>query len=211
MLDGLHAINWGVLRHAYGDASDVPELLQALLSADPVVRGEAIHELFGNIWHQGTVYSASAAAVPFLYELLAAPEARDKPMIACLLASIAGGGGYLEVHAVGDFGERSWRKILEEQGKSLEGELALEAAEIDAVRRAASAGLPHLLPYLRDDEAEVRRSVADALGNHPEHAAVSLPALELAAASEMDEEVREAVQESLARLASRSRGPDPER
>src|SRR5262245_59533068 len=104
MLDGLEAVDWASLRHAYGEATDVPGLLRALLSSDPKVREETIYELFGNIWHQGTVYPASAAAVPFLYELLTAPEVQDKPAIAHLLASIAEGVGYLEVHAVDDFG-----------------------------------------------------------------------------------------------------------
>jgi hypothetical protein len=139
MLEGLDRVDWASLRHAYGAATDVPGLLRSLLSADPKVREQAIYELFGNIWHQGTIYPASAAAVPFLYELLTAPGVQDKSNIAHLLASIADGVGYLEVHAVGDFGEPTWRKILGERGKTLEGELEREAAEISAVRRAASA------------------------------------------------------------------------
>jgi len=199
MLEGLDTVDWTSLRHAYGEAADVPGLLRALLSPDPKVRQEAIYELFGNIWHQGTVYPASAAAVPFLYELLTAPSVQDKSNIAHLLASIADGVGYLEVHAVGDFGEPTWRKILGEKGKTLEGELEREAAEINAVRRAASAGLRHLLPYLSDSEPEIRRSVAAALGNYPEHGDWAMPAIEAALATETDEEVREALAESKAR------------
>ncbi|MDZ7617237.1 MAG: PBS lyase, partial [Patescibacteria group bacterium] len=74
MLEGLDTVDWASLRHAYGEATDVPGLLSALLSPDPKLREEATCELFGNIWHQGTVYPASAAAVPFLYELLTAPD-----------------------------------------------------------------------------------------------------------------------------------------
>jgi hypothetical protein len=149
------------------------------------------------------VYPASGAAVPFLYELLAAPEVQDKANIAHLLASIAEGVGYLEVHAVGDFGEPTWRKILGEQGKTLEGELAREAAEISSVHQAASAGLRQLLPYLHDPEPEIRRSVASALGNYPEHEGWSLPAIDAALASETDEDVREALAESKARRTRR--------
>jgi len=203
MLDGLDAVDWSSLTHAYGEATDVPGLLRALLSPDPKVREKTIYELFGNIWHQGTVYPASAAALPFLYELLVAPEVQDKSSIAHLIASIAEGVGYLEVHAVGDFGEPTWRKILGEQGKTLEGELAREAAEISAVHRAASAGLRHLLPYLSDPEPEVRRSVASALGNYPEHEVWSLPAIDAALASETDEYVREALANSKARRTRR--------
>jgi HEAT repeat protein len=203
VLEGLDRVDWASLTHAYGEATDVPGLLWGLLSSDPKVREETVHELFGNIWHQGTVYPASAAAVPFLYELLTAPEVQDKSNIAHLLASIADGVGYLEVHAVGDFGEPTWRKILGEKGKTLEGELSREAAEIAAVRRAASAGLRHLLPYLSDSEPEIRRSVAAALGNYPEHADWALPAIEAALATETDEEVCEALTESKARRTKR--------
>ena len=149
------------------------------------------------------MYAASAAAVPFLYELLTAPEVQDKPAIAHLLASIAEGVGYLEVHAVDDFGVPTWRKILSDQGKTLEGELAREAAETRAVHRAASAGLRHLLPYLHNPGSEIRRSIASALGNYPEHETWSLPALDAALISETDEEVREALADSKARIAGR--------
>ena len=202
MLNGLDAIDWGALKHAYGEASDVPDLLRGLLSADPNIREDAIHELFGNIWHQGTVYSASAAAVPFLFELLAADETHEKSTIACLLASIAAGRGYLEVHAVGEFGEPAWRKILRDKGKSLEAELAREYMEVHAVHLSVSPELPHLLPYLCDDDPEVRISVAEALARHPEHIAVSLPALKTALESETSAEVREVIQASLTLLTS---------
>ncbi|MFZ1324575.1 MAG: HEAT repeat domain-containing protein [Candidatus Contendobacter sp.] len=202
MLENLDHVDWSSLEHAYGEASDVPDLLRSLLATDSEVREEAIYELFGNIWHQGTVYPASAAAVPFLYELLTAPDVRDKPNIAHLLASIADGVGYLEVHAAHERGEANWRKILAESGKTLERELGRERAEIDAVHRAASAGLRHLLPYLNDSEPEIRRAVAAALGNYPEHAAWALPALETALRTEADEEVREALSESQIRQAN---------
>lgn len=78
MLEGLETIDWSTLSHAYGPATDVPGLLRALSSPDHSVRRETVAELFGNIWHQGTVYSATAAAVPFLYDLLAAPDVPTK-------------------------------------------------------------------------------------------------------------------------------------
>ena len=202
MLDGLDAINWAELTHAYGDATDVPGLLRSLLSADSKVREETIYELFGNIWHQGTVYTASAAAVPFLYELLSAVGVEGKSDIAHLLACIASGVGYLEVHAVDGFGVTTWRKILGEEGKSLEHEMGREAAEIASVRRAFSTGLHLLIPYLRDDAAEIREAVATTLGRYPEHAYLTLPALETAETVEEDEDVREAMRASRVALST---------
>jgi hypothetical protein len=201
MLEGLDAVNWSSLTHAYGDATDVPGHLRSLLSADPKVRDETMDELFSNICHQGTVYPATAAAVPFLYELLTAPDVQDKLNIAHLLACIADGVGYLEAHTVGD--EATWRKILGKRGKTLEQELEREASQTNAVRRAASTGLHHLLPYLNGSDAQIRWCVAVALANYPEHHAWSLPAIDAALTSETDEDVRKALVESKARLTKR--------
>lgn len=68
MLDRLDETDWAALSHAYGAADDVPALLRQAAS-DGDAAGEAISELYGNIFHQGTVYSATVAAVPFLAEL----------------------------------------------------------------------------------------------------------------------------------------------
>ena len=65
MLEGLENIDWRRSRHAYGAATDVPELLRGLASGSEDVRMSAIDALYGNIWHQGDVYPATAMAVPF--------------------------------------------------------------------------------------------------------------------------------------------------
>src|SRR6266498_4123599 len=96
MLEDLDTIDWSKLKHAYGEASDVPELIRHLLSEDRDARKKSIYELFGNIWHQGTVYEASSYAVPFLQELLRSPETPDKMLIADLLAELADGRPYLK-------------------------------------------------------------------------------------------------------------------
>lgn len=65
------AFDWSTVSHAYGDASDVPEMLRRLTAGDD----EALSDLAGSICHQGTVYSASTAVVPFLARLAAAGAA----------------------------------------------------------------------------------------------------------------------------------------
>ncbi|MDC0722628.1 HEAT repeat domain-containing protein [Nannocystis bainbridge] len=91
MLANLDAIDWKSLRHAYGEASDVPKLIRALVSDHPGKREGALDALFSTIWHQGSVYSASPAAVPFLLELLEAEGQEDLPAILELLAHLATG------------------------------------------------------------------------------------------------------------------------
>ena len=122
-----------------------------------------------------------------------------------LLASIAAGHGYLEVHAVDECGGPTWKKNMSEQGKSLDAEIEREAAETLAVRRAISARLPELLPYLRDPDPELRREVADALSYYPEHAAITVPALRELAAVETDDSVWEVVTDTLKRLRPEER------
>jgi hypothetical protein len=63
---------WSTLQHAYGRASDVPDLLRQLESF-PSSEGNA--EPWFSIWsalaHQGDVYTASFAAVPHVVQVLA--------------------------------------------------------------------------------------------------------------------------------------------
>src|SRR5688572_30578809 len=98
VLEGLEAVDWTRLSHAYGPAADVPGLLRQLASTDAEARGAALYELYGNIYHQGTVYEATAHAVPFLVELLRAPELPDKEALLGLLQAIGQGSSYLQVH-----------------------------------------------------------------------------------------------------------------
>jgi len=75
-LDGLDSISWGKLSHAYGDADDVPGLLRALVSDSPKKAESAISDLFASILHQGTIYTATIPAIPFLRKLRFAPKRR---------------------------------------------------------------------------------------------------------------------------------------
>jgi hypothetical protein len=62
-------IDWAGLNHAYGPAEDVPDLLRTLASAEPDQADEALADVIGSLFHQGTVYEATVSAVPFLVEL----------------------------------------------------------------------------------------------------------------------------------------------
>ena len=84
----LDDIPWAQLTHAYGSAGDVPDLLRSLRTASPDLSGDEspLWQLFGNIYHQGTVYEATSYAVPFLIEPAADPETPDRNGILELLA-----------------------------------------------------------------------------------------------------------------------------
>ncbi|HEV7933469.1 MAG TPA: hypothetical protein VGP70_14320 [Actinomadura sp.] len=74
VLAGLDEIHWAELEHAYGPAEDVPGLLRALRSESSDERERAVYELYGNIFHQGSRYQASAHAECRAYAGLDAPE-----------------------------------------------------------------------------------------------------------------------------------------
>ncbi|RSM80500.1 hypothetical protein DL991_10290 [Amycolatopsis sp. WAC 01375] len=87
-LTGLDAIHWTHLEHAHGSAEDVPGLIRALArNSDDWV--EVLDELFGDdLLHQGTCYSATAPAMPFIVGLAAAgalPASRRLDLFLVLL------------------------------------------------------------------------------------------------------------------------------
>jgi hypothetical protein len=76
---------WHTLRHAYGAAEDVPELLDQL-SPD----GEAAiwDELWSRVCHQGTVYTASFPVLPYLLAAASKSQPSQRPMPLALAATI---------------------------------------------------------------------------------------------------------------------------
>ncbi|WP_030857938.1 hypothetical protein [Streptomyces sp. NRRL S-37] len=129
----LDTVPWQTLAHAYGPAVDVPDLIRALHQDDDTAVDEAVRELYGNIHHQGTVYSASAPAVPFLaHAALHVPGRRAELLM--LLATLAD-------HTPSDTGSPHWPL-------SPVAEVCTELCRV----------LPDLLPCLTDTERPVRRA-----------------------------------------------------
>ncbi|HEY1375989.1 MAG TPA: HEAT repeat domain-containing protein [Gemmataceae bacterium] len=167
-LRGLDQVDWATLEHAHGKATDVPVLLRAAACDDRHARELAFELLAESIWHQGSVYSATAPAVAFLYRMLEADETPDKQQVAVLLASIA---GY--------------------QFATLPDDPAAVADDAwVATRRAVAERLDLLYPYLRDPDWGVRHAVAWTIGRFPEIAVRLLPNLEAAYRKERNEAVR---------------------
>jgi hypothetical protein len=78
--------DWPELRHAYGSAEDVPGLLDQL---GPDQRTQAWDDLWSRICHQGTVYSASYAALPALTQKAREWPACDRTGPLLLAAEVA--------------------------------------------------------------------------------------------------------------------------
>jgi HEAT repeat protein len=180
MLERLNSVDWARLTHAYGKAADVPDLIRALSSKDEKKRDEALGELFGNIWHQGTLYEATAFAVPFLIELLADLSVEGKDGILQLLASIADGGhaGVLDRMGIGPGSEQ--------ERADREVRLARELGWVRAAFEAVEAGVSTYLDLLTDNDPKVRIFSAYTLGHCRGRAAQVVPKLVARVQSETD-------------------------
>jgi hypothetical protein len=84
---GLRDIDWTSLEDAYGAATETPLYLEAITSDDPGDVAYGAHGLYAATTHQGSVFSASEAAIPFLVELVE----RDNATAMAFLARIAVG------------------------------------------------------------------------------------------------------------------------
>ena len=145
MLQGLDDIPWSSLHHAYGSAGDVPGLLRKLSSKDVREVDSALSDLFGNIWHQNTVYEATSHAVPFLVELLMSRETHHRPKILMLLQSIADGSGYLAVHSPDN------------------PEVIVETEHVQQCQEAVNRYLPEFVSLCRDADEAVRQQLPSLL------------------------------------------------
>jgi hypothetical protein len=135
------AVDWVGLTHAYGSAQDVPAQIKSLVAPDADVRSAALGELFSSIAHQGTVYPASAPAIPFLARaLVCAPGQRAQ--IGLLMALMSR-----------QYGE-DWSDPSTSSG---------------AVRARVASVLAELVPLLADPDPQVRRATLGLVAVCPAH------------------------------------------
>jgi len=179
VLDGVEQVPWDALHHAYGSASDVPNLLRLLLSDDPDVRNDAFERLYSNIWHQGTVYEASAYAAPFLLRMLADARIPDRLGVLQLLSSLATGSSYLAVHHREGDVHSDWRKRLTEKGENFDTRLRTELGWVRAANAAVAEGVDLFFSLLEDvdADAELRQQTLATIAMLPGRAGVSVPRL----------------------------------
>lgn len=81
---------WSQLSHAYGDASDIPQLLTDLeaLPPDEGSEAEPYFSLWSALCHQGDVYTASYAALPHLVRVMVSQPERVPMTLLLLVACI---------------------------------------------------------------------------------------------------------------------------
>lgn len=202
MLEQLSSITWSDLSHAYGSAADVPQLLRDLTSTDEQIRGSALGTLYTNIYHQGTVYQASAYAVPFLLELLGEETVPDREELLVLLAHLAQGNAYHRQH---------WYFYSEErkQTPALLAELEEGIFWVEKTYEAVSASLPLYCSLLEDSAPRLRMAALRVLGSLSRQASQLVPLLVERFPAERDQRVQACLLFTLGRLLARQEEAPP--
>lgn len=88
MLDRLMTIPWYELNTGTGPAVEVPTWLHQLTLPDEQVAEQAMELLSGYLLHQGTIYTSTVYAIPFLLEILQEPTIQVRARILGLFAQI---------------------------------------------------------------------------------------------------------------------------
>jgi hypothetical protein len=158
-LTGIEDIDWGKWSHAYGPATDVPGCIRALVSQNLDAQVAAKWELYGSLWHQGTIYEATVHAVPWLIKVLADPLV-DRAWLVTYIAHIAMGASYKAQHADLDFIDAS-TSVYQKQ-------MALELEWVETARASVVAGASMFESLLQDSDPEVRAAALHLFSAIPE-------------------------------------------
>ncbi|MEQ1565302.1 MAG: hypothetical protein ABMA64_06665 [Myxococcota bacterium] len=79
-------IDWSQVEGAYSQqVKHFPTLLQAMTSPIAAVRRSALGTILGEIEHQGSIYPATGAVMPFLLRLLAHPNVEPGKVLGSLV------------------------------------------------------------------------------------------------------------------------------
>jgi tetratricopeptide (TPR) repeat protein len=173
MLERLEEVPWDTLEHAYGTADDVPDLLRRLLLPDPKARAEAQHELYGNIFHQGTRYPATPYVIPFLIEMCADLSVPDRFWLLSYWGSLI--TGYFNVQERPIWGDG---KQIHFCGELQEDDGDPYSQSLHDIYRESIKGYTLLLKLMDDPDPTVRTGAAWVLACLPTMAPESVPLLE---------------------------------
>jgi hypothetical protein len=146
-LDGLDRVNWARLKHAYGPATDVPAMLRELAGDGDA--SQAFDQLFTSLNHQGSVYSATSAAIPFLIQIL---EDRRRSEL---------------VHFLGSVAEAENSSIGLELGKGVKALSRLMASEDPEERESAARALGAVVDHKGEAMEALRKAIKKERDKNP--------------------------------------------
>lgn len=129
-------------------------MILALLEPETCL--EACASLHETVWHQGTVYPASAAILPFLFQMVrTSPDVNlvtspDRLAVGVIVA-ICSGEGWVQ-HRVSSLGEEGARVQMEKMGRDFSAEKQLESETLLTIRQTLSPNATLLEKYRNDGE-----------------------------------------------------------
>jgi len=200
----LKTVDWANLQHCYGPAGNVPDLMLALFedadragasdpppmppverlmlaifnpSALPPEPPNPCGQLFDCLYHQGDIYQATVAAVPFIIELVRQPRTRRHHRELLLLLESCLEDGFRYPHGVDPSSPRYayW---------------ASQAENGEQTYWAAQEGIPLYVALLNDERPEIRIASAAVLRKCRERAGEILPHLRERLSQETEPEPR---------------------
>src|SRR4051794_11010689 len=106
----MRAVDWTSLDYCYGNATNVSELIETIAFGDEREALLACDTLSEELEHQGSLYSASYEAIPFLTEAAAAAGPTLRPRVLSFIAIILGRAiHWIEMaERAGEFKEDFW-------------------------------------------------------------------------------------------------------
>ncbi|VEP11572.1 conserved hypothetical protein [Hyella patelloides LEGE 07179] len=190
MLDSLDAVPWEDLEHAYGSASDVPDLLRRLLDPNSKERSRVLDELYGNVFHQGTRYPATPYVVPFLIEMCASPSVSNRSDLLGFWGSLITGYFSIQERPCWGDGEKihEYGEIYKIEEENTYGEA------LHQIYRESLKGKELLVNLLNDNDSSIRAGAAWVLACLPTIAESTVPKLE----AQLDREISGGVRAGIA-------------
>lgn len=144
--------------------TNIPALLRALVSGNGEHQDCAHQDLCWAICHQGTVCADTAAALPFLLNLLEDESCQNKPAIADLVAYIATGS---PPFAQCDGNPKELARYEAIFKRPLQADIEAGRQLAANIRRQITARIDLLYPHLRDRNPSVRWAVVQAFAAFP--------------------------------------------
>ncbi|WP_199485062.1 HEAT repeat domain-containing protein [Actinomadura craniellae] len=155
-------VPWSRFGHFHGAADDVPGLLADVRSGDVGTADRALGVLWNRMFHQGSVYSAVALAVPFLVRIAADLPAYRRVEVLQLVAKAG-----RRPHD-GDSSRTGLLQTAYQAGEWYFDPWAYpQNWSVEAVQDAIAADAQLLLPLLDDPGSEVRRTACHVLAASP--------------------------------------------
>ncbi|MFD1930756.1 hypothetical protein ACFSKW_04610 [Nonomuraea mangrovi] len=176
---GLDEVRWSRMRHAYGSAVDVPDLLRGLVHPDPAERETALDGMYAAVHHQGDVYPCTVAVIPFLLRIAERSELPGRPEVVRLLADIGSA----------------------EDPEGLSGPYR-------KANQAVAAAYPLWERLLEDADPRVREAAAEVLPACVDRGQAALACLTGRLTQEGDTAVRTTIVRTVGTLARRAEHPD---